>query len=428
MTFAQSATLESIRRASTLFKSVARDTRLLETLQWPSTVETQFFEQKSRELPAVNYDDVDRSRAQKNILDLEQFAMSLDVADPIQHWLARVARSYAEGNKMIMSIGTKRFYEISLDVYGGPRSTFDHDTTNLNLALHLNSRLSATTSANALHFSEATKPALQDHEFASFIETEAQKIQLPIAIKTSQSIAAKVVAGTKSVRVRTGAQFDPSEITGLFVHEVETHALTAQNGAAQPELPFLKSGGPRTTRTQEGLAVFSELYNRVLPIRRMKRIVERVRLVAMAEAGADFLDLYRYLLEHNWQERDAFLDAQRICRGGLVEGGAPFTKDASYLAGLCEVHNFLAVAVQAHAYEAIETLLAGRIALEDLGILIHLRRQGILQKPTYLPRWVQRWNELVPYFAFASFLHEIDLKEVAQRNEKILAETREPIH
>ena len=57
------------------------------------------------------------------------------------------------------------------------------------------------------------------------------------------------------------------EAEGLWHHEVEIHALTAQNGAAQSEAPFLSSGGPRTTRTQEGLAVFAELYNRVLTVR-----------------------------------------------------------------------------------------------------------------------------------------------------------------
>ena len=98
------------------------------------------------------------------------------------------------------------------------------------------------------------------------------------------------------MRVREGATFALAETEGLYDHEIETHALTAQNGEAQARLPFLRGGGPRTTRTQEGLAVFAELYAHALSTKRLRRLVERVRMVAMAEDGASFIDLYRHLL------------------------------------------------------------------------------------------------------------------------------------
>jgi hypothetical protein len=59
----------------------------------------------------------------------------------------------------------------------------------------------------------------------------------------------------------------------------------------------------------------------------------------MAEEGADFLDLYRFFLGRGSDEENAFDNARRVCRGGLVEGGAPFTKDVCYLDGLLRVTN-----------------------------------------------------------------------------------------
>src|SRR6185369_8107024 len=92
----------------------------------------------------------------------------------------------------------------------------------------------------------------------------ARRPYMEITVELDDRITAKVVAGMTRVRVRPDATFAPWEADGLWHHEIETHALTAQNGAAQPRASFLRSGGPRTTRTQEGLAVFSELYNRAL--------------------------------------------------------------------------------------------------------------------------------------------------------------------
>src|SRR5688572_31895623 len=55
------------------------------------------------------------------------------------------------------------------------------------------------------------------------------------------------------------------------------------------------------------------------------------RSIQMAEDGADFLDLYRFFLGRGHDEENAYDNARRVCRGGLVEGGAPFTKDVCYL-------------------------------------------------------------------------------------------------
>lgn len=422
-TAAAERTLDAIRRAVPLFEQVAGKTRFLDALSWPPEVEEKFLAEGGKEMPEVTY-EIDRERANGQVRELESFAMTLDVADPVQRWLVDVARSYADASRMILAIGTKRFYEISFDVYGGPRSPFDRDTSNLDLAVHLERRLAGEDLPHpppkAKGRRRKDEETLDAKGFAKAIDALAAATGMKVDVIVDERVSAKVVAGTERVRVRHGSTFRRSEVLGLYVHEVETHALTAQNGAAQSQLPFLKSGGPRTTRTQEGLAVFAEFHARALSADRMRRIVRRVRLVEMAEQGADFLQLYRWLLDQGSPERDAYFDAQRICRGGLLDGGGPFTKDASYLAGFCEVYNFLQVAVRGGAREALQLLACGRIALDDLAVLHELRNMSVLEPPQLLPRWMKEWDALLPYFAFTSFLSEIDLAQVFERHRHIL--------
>jgi hypothetical protein len=140
----------------------------------------------------------------------------------------------------------------------------------------------------------------------------------------------------------------------------------------------------------------------------------------MAEDGASFLDLYRYLTGAGVAPRDAYLDAQRICRGGLLEGGAPFTKDASYLSGLMDVYNFLRVALRSGERAVAEVLVSGRIALEDIEALTWLRAEGVLTPPRFVPRWLAHWDGLLAYFSFTSFLNEVDLAPVEKRHKALL--------
>lgn len=435
---ASDRSLKAIERAAPILDDIAKRTQLLDKLQWPKEVEEKFFAANARKLPEVEY-AVDRDATQSAIRDLRALIRELDKQDPVQQWLARIADSYLDGNRLLLAAGTKEFHAISTEVYGGPGSRFDADTTNLDLAEHLKERMSGEPAKpsdppapDEPPRRRASKAAAEDDEqaldaraFAKALEEQASAIDLPIKVVLDDDMCSRVVAGRERVRVREGATFRRSDVLGVFVHEVETHALTAQNGAAQPLLPFLAKGGPRSTRTQEGLAVFAEFDARSLTAARMRGISLMVRMVAAAEEGASFLDLYKMRLEQGLSPRNAFSSAQRVCRGGLVEGGAPFTKDAVYLAGFTEVYSFLQLAARGGAYDVALLLVAGRIALEDLAVLYELRRRDVLKPPAYVPRWLAAWDRLLPVFAFTSFLGEIDMRQVAQKHRDILARIKD---
>ncbi|EYF03388.1 Hypothetical protein CAP_5581 [Chondromyces apiculatus DSM 436] len=412
------ATLDQIARVAPRLAARA-GTRVLEGIAWPRDVEERFFAEGEARLPEVTYSP-DREALRKRIAELDELLRSVDGDHPVLAWLRDCIRSQIEGAELLNAAGTRDFHTRSCALYGSASSSFfGGQLRNRDLAEHLAARMTihGWDEASDPHDEPLNAPALRDF-LASRIA--ARRPALDVEVTLDPRITAKVVAGMTRVRIRPDATFTPREAEGLWVHEVETHALTAHNGAAQPVLTFLRSGGPRSTRTQEGLALFAELYHRTLSIGRLVRLATRVRLVDMAEQGASFLDLYRFLREQGSERRDAYFDAQRVCRGGLVEGGAPFTKDACYLGGLLEVYAFLAAVLRGGLRDEVELLVCGRLALDDIAALSALRATGAVVRPRYLPEWLRAWDTLLPFFAFTSFMDGIDLDPVEQHFRSLL--------
>jgi uncharacterized protein (TIGR02421 family) len=408
-----------LERVSPILVEGRRKSNLLDVIAWPRDVEERFFEGGADRLPEISY-SVDRDGLEAQVKDLSRARSGIEGDDAIAVWLRDCLQSQIDMMRLLLALGTKSFGERSRELYGGARSRFySGRATNLDLAEHLLDRLSVHGWDEARDRDEEPIGA---SEFVEDLQAriDRRRPRLDVSVVLDPGSGAKAVAGMRKVKVRPDATFSSWEADGLYYHEVETHALTAHNGAAQPELPFLSSGGPRTTLTQEGLAVFSELENRVLGAERLERLAIRVKLVAMAEEGATFLDLYRFLLQRGSAPRDAYFDAQRICRGGLVTGGAPFSKDACYLAGLLHVHAFLAAFVRGGFRDETELLVCGRIALDDVAALAELRALGILARPKHRPRWLKRWNTLLPYFAFSSFLDTLDLDPVEAHYREVI--------
>ncbi|XXT15396.1 flavohemoglobin expression-modulating QEGLA motif protein [Sorangium sp. So ce429] len=413
-----SAVLEQLERVGGRLAE-GKAIKLLDDIAWPREVEERFFASGEDRLPEVEY-RVDRDGLGRRIAELRELLRSIDGDAPALGWLRDNVRAQIQAAALLDAAGTREFSARSRELYGGARTRFFGGALrNIDLAEHLTERLQVHG------WDEASDPEEEPLDAAALRDQLAARVAarrppLDIEIALDPRITAKVVAGMSRIRIRPEATFASWEAEGLWHHEVETHALTAHNGAAQPRFSFLRSGGPRTTRTQEGLAIFAELYSRSLSIGRLTRLAERVRLVDMAEQGASFLDLYRHLRERGAERRDAYFDAQRVCRGGLCEGGAPFTKDACYLAGLLEVYAFLAAVLRGGLRDEVELLVCGRIALDDIAVLAELRAAGALERPRYLPGWLRAWQTLLPYFAFTSFMDGIDLGPVERHFQELL--------
>lgn len=404
-----------LQRVDAALGRSGKQLKLLAELAWPRRVEQRFFAAQARELPEVRY-EVDTRALEARVRELTALEKTLSGASLHSRWLRDGVASLRDACRLALTLGTKEFHALSKELYGSADTVFEGSAqSNLQLAEHLLENLEDELGDEA---TEEPEERLDAEQLAQWMRDRAagRTDGLEVTVTVDEELTSKAIAGTRKVRVRKGATFDKTEAESLWTHEVETHALTAQNGERQAACPaLLRAGGPRSTRTQEGLAIFAELYAHTLTVDRMKRLALRVRLVHMAEQGADFLQVYRFLLEQGSEPREAFLDAQRIFRGGVLEGGAPFTKDSCYLAGLLQVYSFLAATTRAGMRDELEMLVVGRLALEDLEALVYLRKLGVLTRPPMRPPWVQRWGSLVPYMSFAAFFPRLELAQVADR-------------
>jgi uncharacterized protein (TIGR02421 family) len=234
------------------------------------------------------------------------------------------------------------------------------------------------------------------------------------------SLSANAIAGRSRIRLRRTACFTDKDIAQLIHHEAHIHVATSLNGAAQPVLKLLGVGHAGTTKTQEGLAVFAEMITGAMDLDRMNRLANRVIATQMAIDGADFLDVYRYFVEQVGKEQQAFENATRVFRGGVLTGGAPMTKDVVYLEGLIRVHNFLRAIVSSGRADCLRMLFCGKLDIEDIPVLWELSKRGLLQPPKYLPPWAADLRFLFSYLAYSSFLNSMDLDPIKKHYNNLL--------
>ena len=182
----------------------------------------------------------------------------------------------------------------------------------------------------------------------------------------------------------------------------------------------MAAGHPGTTKTQEGLAVFAEYITNSIDLDRLRRLADRIIAIQMSIEGADFLDVYNYFLGRIGNESQAYENSRRVFRGGVLTGGAPFTKDGVYLEGLIRVHNFLkAIAANGRA-DCLKLLFCGKLDIEDIPVLYKLEEMGLCQPAKYLPPWVEDARYLLAYLTCSDFLNKMDMPKVYSHYDDLL--------
>jgi uncharacterized protein (TIGR02421 family) len=410
-----------LREVSAEILEAQRPIRVLRAISWDAEVERAFFASGARELPRPEYRVGPEVTA-----SLERFrALKAKVPgdNAIERFLRETCDSFATAARMLSAAGTRDFYYHSVEIYGRPASlTADRKTTNLDLARHFSDVVdglagagASPSPADALTLTAEEVVPLLERRFASFFAGAG------ITVELVDGIAAKAVAGVDGVRVKRGARFSPRDVAQLEFHEGHVHVATALNGRAQPVMPFVGYPSPRTTATQEGLAVLTEFMTQSTSIERLRRLSDRTLAIKMAEEGADFLQLYGFFVSHGHDENAAYDSARRVCRGGLVTGGAPFTKDVCYLDGLLRVTNFMRVALVKGHVELVRLFFAGKIGLDDVPLFGRLAREGLVREPLYLPAWAQDLSYLTAFMSYSAFLGDCDLTVERRRYEDLIA-------
>jgi hypothetical protein len=130
---------------------------------------------------------------------------------------------------------------------------------------------------------------------------------------------------------------------------------------------------------------------------RIRKHLLRLRGLAMAEAGADFRDVYRHFLSATDRPADAYHAAMRLFRGSLPTFG-PFTKDLSYARGLLDVFRFVRGETLAGVGDRVALLFCGKTCLDDLPLVAELARQGLVAPPRFVPPIVRDRRVLADHF------------------------------
>jgi uncharacterized protein (TIGR02421 family) len=392
-----------------VFKFSFRKAKLLPVLSWQPQVMQEFFKKGESELPKPSY-LVDKKMLDEVTAALDTIKPKLKGEHPVLQWLEKTRASILQGIQLVREIEKPTFYELSTQIYGNSGSAlFNGKSTYIELARALASRM---TVCNLDDLKESVS-RFSASEFQAKIEKRVAKRNPPLDVRVepTDQIVAKVVAGMNRVRIRADAKFSELELQSLWFHEIESHCLTAQNGLGQRSCDFLAAGGPRTTMTQEGLAVFHEVYGHSMSQNRFLTLCTRIEASKKVEDGADFLEVYRWFKSMTTNEVEAFYQTQRLFRGAPLTGKYPFTKDVVYLGGLLNIYHFLRVATKSQNRLLVESLICGRIALEDVGVVAWLRKHDILSPPKFMPRWLENWQGLLSYFSLAGVLDSLDLSQ-----------------
>jgi uncharacterized protein (TIGR02421 family) len=398
------------RQAARILHDVAKPMRVLSALAWPSELRDRFLAGGAQQLPDPTYAPVDAGPV---IEALAKVRALLEPGNVVDDWLGREADSIESAVRMLAARGTPEFFEHSRALYSVPRQPLRFDpATPLELARRVHSAL------DELRQVDLVPPVIRSRtgeQVAAFIDGEVREHfgdSAPEVLLVDE-LSANATATTSRIRIRRGAQFTTKDAAQLLNHEAFIHVGTGLNGRAQRDIPILAIGHPGTTRTQEGLAVYSEYVSGTLGLDRLRRLADRILGVQLVIDGADFIELYRWFLDRTPSPEQAFESTRRIFRGAPMTGGAPFTKDCTYLSGYLSVTTFIRAAFTAGRADTLALLFSGKLDLFAIPALGELRSQGLVQPAQFLPPWASDPGWVLAHLTLNTFLNNIDLNAVS---------------
>jgi uncharacterized protein (TIGR02421 family) len=412
-----------VRSLSDRLVEAQRPIRILDAIKWDDQIEKAFFEQGCRELPPVTRDYyLSRPLPFCPEQKYHEFhAIERDIRRQLGEFnapgqiMSRMCHEYCEVLSMLTHRGTRAFAEASERLYGSASDSFHAGDPNLADLGHMMSDILDNVSHETIFGNQ--EPKLSAREAVESLTGRLQEyFQDPAAgrVKLSDGIVADAAAGSDYIKVRSNARFSQREVRQLEVHEGWVHLGTTLNGQMQPVCTFLSKGPPSSTITQEGLAVLTEIVAFASHPARVRRLTNRIEGVAMAEAGANFLEVYRYFLEEGYESREGYQHTMRIFRGSLPEGCGPFTKDLCYSKGFVLVYNYIRLAVSRGMLRRVPLLFCGKTNLADIKTLAQLVDEGLVVPPRYLPPQFADLHALCAWMCYANFLNRLSLKRIEE--------------
>jgi len=412
-----------VRALSDRLVEAQRPIRILDAIKWDDDVERAFFEKKCKELPPVSRDYyLSRPLPFDAEQKLHEFhAIERDIRRQLGEYnapgqiMARMCQEYREVVRMLTCRGTRGFAEASERLYGSASDSFHAGDPNLADLGHMMSEILDNLSHDSIFGhqeptidSQEAVEVLSSRLAAYFQDSSAVRVQL------SDGIVADSAAGSDYIKIKSSRRFTQRQVRQLEVHEGWVHLGTTLNGLNQPVCTFLSKGPPSSTVTQEGLAVIMEIFAFASHPGRVRRLTNRIEGVAMAEAGASFLDVYRFFMEEGYDPQESYQHAMRIFRGSLPEGCGPFTKDLCYSKGFVLIFNFIRLAVSKGMVRRVPLLFCGKTNLADIKMLAQLVEEGLVAPPRFLPPQFADLHALSAWLCYTNFLNRLSSKRIEE--------------
>lgn len=406
-----------------------RELRVLQAIRWDNDVEEQFKKSRYRELPKVDAEYYDRNPLgfdpSAKVAVFEAIARDVDrelgETDAIGAILTQTALEFRDVGRMLAARSTPIFYAYSRKLYGSPKDKFPDGVATLRDLGHLLYEILTNIDESALGIQYARDIPAADAASELNQRLTSYFGDAAVRVEVDDAILSDAAAGSDYVKVRSGARFSPRDIDILEVHEGWVHVATSLNGQAQTVARWLSKGPPRTTTVQEGLAALCEIFTLRTYPRRARRLNDRVLAVDKAEDGANFLEVFEWFRTEGYDEEECFHNTRRIFRGGVIEGGAPFTKDACYCKGIVLNYAFIRSAIQHNRVDLLPYLFVGKVAHEDVPVLARRVSDGVVKPPRYIPPMFRDPNGLAIWMAFSTFLTRLGGDAISDHYAKLFA-------
>lgn len=421
---------ERVSRLAQRLVEAQRPIRVLNAIKWDSSVFEGFRDSGWRKLPAITAEDYARiglgfDPASKQaefagiIADIQADLGNDGIADILRH----TAEQYIDVVAMLQARGTPRFYELSRSLYGSPKDVFVDGATQVrDVAQQMYDILTG--------LDDSVLGAEQPRDISAERAVEVLNARLAdyfgertVRVILDDGIIADAAAGSDYIKVRRGALFSERDLKLLEVHEGWVHVATSMNGQAQPVARWLSIGPPRVASTQEGLAALLEVLTLTSHPHRARRLNDRVLAVDKAEDGANFLEVFEWFRTEGYDEETCFWNTQRVFRGGVTGGGAPFTKDIVYTFGIVSTLNFLTSAIAVGRADLIRWLYVGKVALEDLHTIAEHAHEGLVRPPRYVPPMFKDLNGLSIWLGISAFWGKLKNEAVQEHFRNTLLRT-----
>lgn len=417
---------DTIKELSDRLVAAQRPIKVLHAINWDDQVKADFFASGFKEQPKVDRDyylrrpsKLDAARTVDELRNFESEVSSrLGPLSPASVLMRFMAEQFRLTVEMIEARGTDGFSRISSLLYGTASDVFHAGgPTVADLAVTMRQTLEANSEGVARLGEGRDIPGGQAVERLR-AQLDSSVGEGKIEVRADDEIASDAAAGSDYIKMREDRFFSQRDINLLEAHEGWVHVATTMNGLAQPVCTFLGKAAPRTTVTQEGLAVLTEMLNlRSHPLR-LAKLMRRIEAIRLAADGASFRDVFEAMRTDGLDEEDSWVVTSRVFRGSLPEAG-PFTKDLGYGKGLVLTLMYVRMAIRFGQTARIPLLFCGKVDLLDMAVLHQLEDEGLVEPAAFVPPPFDDLPALATTLAVGRFISQLDLDRLSVDYERL---------